>query len=268
MTTNRVQVEEAVQQLVDRYRQGYLWFPAARLLPDRRRPRRRALDCIERHGDLEAFRLAATLRQWLATHPQASDVSAGATVKDDLRVVVSGVPWDAYDDLLAPGRGAHPAGVPERRPRAHQRAAGGAEGVRLPPGQRALGRRYGPALARRPLLLLRRLALPPARAVGGLAWEKSGTLRFRLDGGSQAVAHKIIAAEARSESVCEERGAPRGNAAQARGCAPRMRRYRRHRPEALRCSPARCRSNRIVGCSRDLGQARKRPARLAGLGSS
>ena len=58
--------EEAVDALVDEYRQRCLWFLRENYYPATREERLRVLDYIQRHGDLEAYRRAAEVREWLS----------------------------------------------------------------------------------------------------------------------------------------------------------------------------------------------------------
>lgn len=66
----------AVDQLVDEQRIACLWFLRPDYYPATDGERLRVLGLIERHGDLQAFRRAATLRRWLS--PTSSDASAGS----------------------------------------------------------------------------------------------------------------------------------------------------------------------------------------------
>ncbi len=54
-----------VNALVDEYRTRCLWFLREDYYPQTPADALRVLEYIERHGDVEAFRKAATLRQWL-----------------------------------------------------------------------------------------------------------------------------------------------------------------------------------------------------------
>ncbi|MGD8485420.1 MAG: hypothetical protein PVG27_05745 [Chloroflexota bacterium] len=65
-----------VDQLVDEQRVSCLWFLRPDYYPQTDRERLRVLGLIERRGDLQAFRRAATLRRWLS--PDSSDASAGS----------------------------------------------------------------------------------------------------------------------------------------------------------------------------------------------
>ncbi len=59
-------VAEAVDRLVDEYRVRCLWFLREDHYPKTREERLRVLGYIERYGDMEAFRRAGELRQWLS----------------------------------------------------------------------------------------------------------------------------------------------------------------------------------------------------------
>jgi hypothetical protein len=67
---------EAVHRLVDEYRTRCLWFLRPDYYPSSLQERLRVLGYIERHGDREAFRRAATLKRWLL--PDSSAPSAGS----------------------------------------------------------------------------------------------------------------------------------------------------------------------------------------------
>jgi hypothetical protein len=59
-------VMERVNCLVDEYRVQCLWFLREDYYPATREEALRALGYIERHGDVEAFRKAGEVRQWLS----------------------------------------------------------------------------------------------------------------------------------------------------------------------------------------------------------
>jgi hypothetical protein len=67
---------DAVRRLVDEYRAGCLWFLRPDYYPSTPQEQLRVLGYIERHGDREAFRRAATLRRCLS--PDSSAPSAGS----------------------------------------------------------------------------------------------------------------------------------------------------------------------------------------------
>ncbi len=66
----------AVDRLVDEQRIACLWFLRPDYYPATNEERVRVLGTIERHGDLQAFRQAATLRRWLSQ--DSSDASVGS----------------------------------------------------------------------------------------------------------------------------------------------------------------------------------------------
>jgi hypothetical protein len=67
---------EALRELVDEYRSRCLWFLAPGYYPETLAERLRVLDSISRYGDLQAFKRAGAVRQWvLAT---SSERSAGS----------------------------------------------------------------------------------------------------------------------------------------------------------------------------------------------
>lgn len=55
-----------VNALVDRYRTTCLWFLDQDYYPRSRDQVLQVLEYVQRYGDLEAFRAAATIRQWLS----------------------------------------------------------------------------------------------------------------------------------------------------------------------------------------------------------
>lgn len=59
-------IPEAVNALVDEYRTRCLWFLRPDFYPSTHEERIRVLGYIERYGDREAFRQAATLKRWLS----------------------------------------------------------------------------------------------------------------------------------------------------------------------------------------------------------
>jgi hypothetical protein len=65
----------SVHALMDEYRDRCLWFLRKDYRPETPAEAFRVLEAIERHGDREAFRKAATLRQWLSRLSSSS--SAG-----------------------------------------------------------------------------------------------------------------------------------------------------------------------------------------------
>lgn len=69
-------VVREIDSLVDEYRTTCLWFMPADYYPRTREQRIRALGYIERHGDRDGFRRAATLKRWLSRDSNA--ISAGS----------------------------------------------------------------------------------------------------------------------------------------------------------------------------------------------
>ena len=59
-------IPEAVDRLVDEYRQRCLWFLRSEYYPVTDAERLQVLEYIERYGDREAFRRAAEIRRWLS----------------------------------------------------------------------------------------------------------------------------------------------------------------------------------------------------------
>ena len=68
---DEVTVMRSVWALVDEYRATCLWFLREDYYPQTSDEARRVLEQIERHGDVEAFRKAAELRQWLLRNSSA-----------------------------------------------------------------------------------------------------------------------------------------------------------------------------------------------------
>ena len=62
--------------LVDRYRTVCLWFLATDYYPQSRDEIARVLEYLQRYGDLEAFRAAGAIRQWLSA--TSSDTSVAS----------------------------------------------------------------------------------------------------------------------------------------------------------------------------------------------
>jgi len=64
-----------VHALMGEYRESCLWFLREDYRPETPEEAFRVLEAIETHGDREAFRKAAALRQWLSRN--SSSISAG-----------------------------------------------------------------------------------------------------------------------------------------------------------------------------------------------
>jgi hypothetical protein len=65
-----------VRVLIDRYRARCLWFLESDYYPQTRADVLRVLEYVERYGDRDAYRAAASIRQWLS--PPSSDTSAAS----------------------------------------------------------------------------------------------------------------------------------------------------------------------------------------------
>ena len=64
-------VMQSVRALVDEYRSRCLWFLREDYYPQTPSEACGVLESIERYGDVEAFRKAAVLRQWLLQNSSA-----------------------------------------------------------------------------------------------------------------------------------------------------------------------------------------------------
>ena len=71
MNEDVTSVMKSVNALVDEYRVRCLWFLREDYYPLTPTEACRVLESIERHGDVTAFRKAATLRQWLLQNSSA-----------------------------------------------------------------------------------------------------------------------------------------------------------------------------------------------------
>ncbi len=75
MDEDTASVMRSVNALVDEYRARCLWFLREDYYPQTPTEACRVLESIERHGDVAAFRKAATLRQWLSQNSNAPSVA-------------------------------------------------------------------------------------------------------------------------------------------------------------------------------------------------
>jgi hypothetical protein len=66
----------AIDALVDECRSGALWFLKPDYYPHTDDERRRVLHEIQKHADLERFKRAARLQQWLSQHSSAASASS------------------------------------------------------------------------------------------------------------------------------------------------------------------------------------------------
>ena len=64
-----------VRELVARYRTQCLWFLRSDYYPATIAEAREVLDYIQRHGDLEAFRQAGEIKQWLSRNSSAASAA-------------------------------------------------------------------------------------------------------------------------------------------------------------------------------------------------
>jgi hypothetical protein len=64
-------IAEAVERLVDEYRDRCLWFLRSDYRPEDRDAVLRVLEYIERYGDRDGFKRAAEIRQWLSRSQRA-----------------------------------------------------------------------------------------------------------------------------------------------------------------------------------------------------
>jgi hypothetical protein len=68
--------EEAVNALVDEYRRRCLWFLREDYYPTTLEQRLRVLDYIQRHGDREAYRRAAEVREWCSASSNGTSAAS------------------------------------------------------------------------------------------------------------------------------------------------------------------------------------------------
>jgi hypothetical protein len=69
-------LDAEIDRLIEEQRIACLWFLRPDYHPETDDERIRALEHIERHGDLDAFRRAATLRRWLSQTSSEVSVSS------------------------------------------------------------------------------------------------------------------------------------------------------------------------------------------------
>ena len=69
-------IAEVVNRLVDEYRLRCLWFLRSDYYPATDAQRLQVLAYIQRHGDREAFRRAAEVRQWLSRTSSAPSAAS------------------------------------------------------------------------------------------------------------------------------------------------------------------------------------------------
>ena len=66
----------AIDRLVDEYRVSCLWFLRPDFYPRTQAERIHVLQSIERHGTVDAYKQARTLRQWLSLHSSDRSVAS------------------------------------------------------------------------------------------------------------------------------------------------------------------------------------------------
>jgi hypothetical protein len=76
MPTDIASALDEVRALVDRYRVTCLWYLRDDWVPRTPAEAARALEAIQKHGDLEAFRTAGRLRDWFSR--STGESSAGS----------------------------------------------------------------------------------------------------------------------------------------------------------------------------------------------
>ena len=76
MSDDTVQLQRAIDELVDEYRSQCLWFVRSDFYPKTADQSMRVLKYIERYGDRAAYRKAAEVRRWLLR--SSSETSAAS----------------------------------------------------------------------------------------------------------------------------------------------------------------------------------------------
>lgn len=76
MIRSATEAAAAVEQLVDVYRDRCLWFLRPDYHPATDAERLAVLRYIEQHGDREAYRRAAAVRQWLSRNSSAASAAS------------------------------------------------------------------------------------------------------------------------------------------------------------------------------------------------
>ncbi len=76
MRVSHEDIARAVDALVDECRSVALWFLRPDYYPHTDVERQRVLESIQKHADVEVFKRAARLQEWLSRH--ASATSAGS----------------------------------------------------------------------------------------------------------------------------------------------------------------------------------------------
>jgi hypothetical protein len=76
MSDTAIPIADTINRLVDEYRARCLWFLRSDYYPASDAERLRVLGYIQRHGDLEAFRRAAEVRQCLSRTSSAPSAAS------------------------------------------------------------------------------------------------------------------------------------------------------------------------------------------------
>lgn len=63
--------DDSLRALIDQYRTRCLWYMREGYYPTTNDEVLLVLDAIQRHGDVEAFKRAGVLRQWVSATPRA-----------------------------------------------------------------------------------------------------------------------------------------------------------------------------------------------------
>ena len=74
MKTDADDMGKALRDLIDKHRRQCLWFLRTDYYPQTATEATRCLDQIQRHGNLDAFRRAGELKQWLLRNSSAASV--------------------------------------------------------------------------------------------------------------------------------------------------------------------------------------------------
>jgi hypothetical protein len=70
------EAHDALNELLDEYRDRCLWFLRRDYYPATIAEAQRVLEAIQRHGDRDGFRRAAQIRQWLSLPSSAASVGS------------------------------------------------------------------------------------------------------------------------------------------------------------------------------------------------
>ena len=76
MAADLQRADAALRALVDEYRGRCLWFLAPGYYPASTTEQLRVLDSIQRRGDLDGFKRAGEMKQWLLAHSSGASVDS------------------------------------------------------------------------------------------------------------------------------------------------------------------------------------------------